>query len=81
MIDVVDVATRERHGGKLWTREGNQVPWRWLSFDALILWPLLVLVVWASRRVLSRDTSKVFALRFVQVYFYVSRLVRHYTNE
>ncbi len=27
MIKVIDVATRETHGGKLWTWEGRQVPW------------------------------------------------------
>lgn len=27
MIKVIDDATRETHGGKLWTWDGRQVPW------------------------------------------------------
>lgn len=27
VIKVIDAATRETHGGKLWTWEGRQMPW------------------------------------------------------
>ena len=27
VMKVIDAATRETHGGKLWTWEGRQVPW------------------------------------------------------
>jgi hypothetical protein len=30
MINVIDNATRETHGGKMWTWDGRQVPWQGL---------------------------------------------------
>ena len=27
MIKIIDAATRETHGGKLWAYDGGQVPW------------------------------------------------------
>ena len=27
MVRVIDAATRETHGGKLWSWEGGEVPW------------------------------------------------------